>query len=290
MKSLLCGFLFLCCAVLPVNAEETDLPENEKVTSGDKLQNIDEVKDQADVNAETNKTGEETATAEPVVMEPEVIYAEEEVFEPKFMKNLISCKPDSASNGEDEVIISGLKNGSCILQYANFDLTVPLTLLGNIHGFDDLDTLLKNKDIAHYNYKADYIYEGLMYAVDACYNKKDYEGKRDELTDEYVTISRGLYAEFFDGICTVYLDNSQNVEGVLTDNGVICALPYKEIAGLEENIKDLVAKYGEKRGFGADGRITITRAQTNKYTDEADTALMYYMQQNGFCKKKSGNL
>lgn len=284
MKSLLCGFLFLCCAVFPANAEEAVLPENAEIASASEGQNIDEAAKQ------TAEDGEEAAVANPEFAEPEVIYAEEEVFEPKFMKNLISCKPDSASNGEDVVIISGLEEGRCHLQYADFDLRVPLTLLGNIHGFDDLDTLLKNRDIARYSRKTDYIYEGLMYAVDACYNKKDYEGRQDEITDEYVTINRGLYAEFVNGICSIYLDNTQNIEGVVTDNGVICTLPYKEIAGLEESIKDLVAKYGEKRGFGADGRIAVARAQTNKYTDEADTALMYYMQQHDFCRKKSGSL
>ena len=290
MKSLLCGFLFLCCAILPANAEEAVLPENEEIAPATELQNIDEVTGQAAVAAEAGEIGEKTVVAEPAVIEPEVIYAEEEVFEPKFMKNLISCKQDNTSSGEDKVVIVGLKEGRCLLQYADFELRVPLGLLGNIHGFDDLDTLLKNKDIARYNRKVDYIYEGLMYAVDACYNKKDYEGKQDEITDEYVVINRGLYAEFVNGICSIYLDNTQNIEGVVTDNGVICTLPYKEIAGLEESIKDLVAKYGEKRGFGADGRIAVTRAQTNKNTDEADTALMYYMQQHDFCRKKSGSL
>ena len=107
MKSLLCGFLFLCCMILPAKAEEQTIPQNEKATSETELQNIDEVTDQASATAEADETGEEAAVTEPVVSVPEVIYAEEEVFEPKFMKNLISCKPDSASNGENEVVISG---------------------------------------------------------------------------------------------------------------------------------------------------------------------------------------
>lgn len=265
---------WVCCLLLPVDTFAQEATDTVVVDTNQTEEKIESP-------AEVEKSIEEATVPE----EPEVIYAEEEVFPPKFMKSLIGCAEDEESDGEREVTILGKKDGRCRLQYANFELDVPLTLLGNIHGFDDLETLLKNKDIAHYNYRADYIYDGLMYALNACYNKKGHEGKQEELADEYVTITRGLYSEFSNDLCTVYLVNKQDIEGAITDYGVTCKLPHKAVSGLTGYFKDLVEKYGEKRGFGEDGHIVVTAEQKNKQTHEADVALMYYLQQNGYCQK-----
>ena len=282
MKLLPAIFLLLCGLTTPAGAQEIPLPNEPQQT--DDISANTTAPDAPAVPEENNPQAEAVVEVE---AEPEVIYAEEEVFSPEFMKNLLICSPDSESQNERFVKILGIEKEYCLLQYANFDLHVPQTLLGNIHGFDDIEKLLKNKDIAHYNYRADYIYDGLMYALNACFNKKDYEGKQEELADEYVIINRGLHAEFVNNVCTVYLSNTQDIDGVITDYGVTCTLPYNIVQGLEPYFKDLADKYGEKRGFGADGHIMVTREQKNKQTHEADIALMYYLQKNGYCKKNA---
>ena len=269
------GILFSCGLIFSVSAQEANVSATEPSS---------EISDTQDANSLEATVSEQPVEEEP---EEEVVYVDAEVFSPSFMKNLIGCKPDTESNSENQIEIEGMKDGRCLIKYSNFDLRVPSTLLGNIHSFDDVETLLKNKDIAHYNYRADYIYDGLVYALAACYDKKDYYGKQDELSDEYVTIIRGLSSEFVNGICTVNLQNTQSIEGVDTDFGVVCTLPYKEVQNLESYFKDIVEKYGEKRGFGADGRIMVKPAEQNKETHEGDIALMYYLQKNGFCKKNN---
>ena len=150
-----------------------------------------------------------------------------------------------------------------------------------------METLLKNKDFATYNYRADYIYDGLMYALNACSEKKDYDGETEELVDSYVTVNRGLSAEFINGNCKIYIYNQQNIEGVITDYGVTCTLPYKAVDSLKGYFKDIVEKYGEKRSFGSHGRIMVKREQQNSETHDADVALMYYLQQNGYCQRNN---
>lgn len=270
--------LFLCVFTVAANAQEAPTTDIQPTVENPVAEPA--------ASAETQPTENATATEIPP-SEPEIIYEEAKVFSPEFMKNLLTCKPDFESDEDRKVEIVGPKDGQCLLKYANFDLNIPMTLLGNIHSFDDVETLLKNKDIARYNYRADYIYDGLMYALNACFNKKDYEGKQEELADEYVTIDRGLNAEFVNGICSVYLSNTQNIEGVITDYGVTCTLSYKDVQNLEPYFKNLAEEYGEKRGFSADGHITVTREQKNKQTHEADIALMYYLQKSGYCKKNN---
>ncbi len=274
MIKIVFGVLLFCGVIFSTNAQEVEVPAE---------QPVDEVSETQDTNPE------ETVSEQPQQEEPveEVVYVDVEVFSPSFMKSLIGCKPDSESNQENTIEIIGIKDQRCQIKYANFDLNVPPSLLGNIHSFEDVETLLKNKDIAHYNYRADYIYEGLVYALDACLNKKEYFGKQEELSDEYVTINRGLSSEFINGVCVISLQNTQNIEGVDSDLRVTCKLPYKEVKNLEPYFKDIVEKYGEKRGFGSDGHIMVKPAEYNKKTNEGDIALMYYMQKNGFCRKNT---
>lgn len=210
-----------------------------------------------------------------------------DVFPIDFMKSLMKCKEGAQSSRERVLKIIGKENDRCRLQYADFDLFVPFSLLGNIHSFEDVETLLKNKDIAKYGYKADYIYDGITYALDSCFQKKDFDGRQEVLADDFVTINRGIIAEFVNEICSIRLINQQDIDGVVTDYGVVCRLSYKDVQNLEPYFKDVVAKYGEKRSRNAGGRIMVTRAVQNKETHNADAALMYYMQQNGFCTKNN---
>lgn len=214
-------------------------------------------------------------------------YVETSVFTPRFMKSLLACRADTESDGERQIEILGAEKEICHLKYANFDINVPMDILANIHSFDDVETLLKNKDFATYNYRADYIYDGLMYALNACSEKKDYDGETEELVDSYVTVNRGLSAEFINGNCKIYIYNQQNIEGVITDYGVTCTLPYKAVDSLKGYFKDTIEKYGEKRSFGRHGRIMVKREQQNNETHDVDIALMYYLQQNGYCQKNN---
>ncbi|MBR1600626.1 MAG: hypothetical protein IJ677_03520 [Alphaproteobacteria bacterium] len=277
--------LFFCGLIFSANAQEIKIPEENPV---------------AEVSEISEQSSTETASARPASefqnniesenqkdLDEQVVYVDAEVFSPTFMKNLIACTPDTENNQENTVEIIGIKNNKCQIKYANFDLNVPTTLLGNIHSFEDIETLLKNKDISHYNYRVDYIYEGLVYALDACSKQKDYFGKQEELSDEYVIINRSLSAEFVNGICVINLQNTQNIDGVESDYGVTCSLSFKEVKKLEPYFKDIIEKYGERRGFGTDGHIMVKPAEQNKKTHESDVALMYYMQKNGFCKKNS---
>lgn len=219
--------------------------------------------------------------------ETEVEYVPENVFPPDVIKDMLNCNASTRTDHGRHLKIIGKENERCHIHYANFDLFVPSSLLSNIHSFEDIETLLKNKDIAHYDYKADYLYEGLTYALNACLNKKDFDGRQEELADDYVVINRGLISEFANGICTIELINQQDIEGVITDYGVICKLSYKALQDLEPYFKDLIEKYGEKRHLAANGRMEVERDVYNNETDKADDAFMYYLQQNNFCTKKN---
>lgn len=210
-----------------------------------------------------------------------------DVFPIEFMNSLRSCQPAQTSRDNHTLTIVRKESQYCLLEYDDFELRVPYSVTSNIHSFEDLMPILKNRDITTYNYKPDYDYGGLMYAVNACFNKTDYYGTKNITQTEKFTLDKEFYAEFLNDICVITLSNVVTVGDIAINHNVTCRLPYNEVSKLEEYIKDLIAQYGEKREFSTDGRIINREATHNNETRQADIALMYYIQQNGFCNKNN---
>ncbi len=212
------------------------------------------------------------------------------VFSPQFMADLRQCRPASESGhtqyGEPaEITIVGPTADRCHLQYADFDLLMPDDLLGSIHGFDDLPPLLRNADIAHYKFKPEYVYDGLLYALTACAQKSDYFGTQDVAEKGYVRTTKGLSAEYFNHLCHVYLTSELDIDGIVNDYTVVCQVPDSALESIVENYADVLEKYGEKRQGIAEGRATGRAAVQNAATQKADTELMFYLQQSGYCQR-----
>ena len=131
MIKIIFGVLLFCGVIFSTNAQEVEVPAE---------QPVDEVSETQDTNLE------ETVSEQPQQEEPveEVVYVDVEVFSPSFMKSLIGCKPDSESNQENTIEIIGIKDQRCQIKYANFDLNVPPSLMGNIQRYDSNDPDVEN--------------------------------------------------------------------------------------------------------------------------------------------------
>lgn len=241
-------------------------------------------------------TAEGTPAAENTAPQAEAVLGDAEsgvdynVFSPQFMAALRQCRSASESGhtqyGEPaEITIVGFENDRCHLQYADFDLLVPDDLLGSIHGFDDLPPLLRNNDIAHYNFQPEYTYDGLLYALQSCAQKNDYFGTQDTQEKDYVIITKGLNAEYFNHLCHVYLTSELDIDGIVSDYTVVCQVPDSALESIVENYADVLEKYGEKRQGITKGHTTGRAAVQNAETRKADTELMFYLQQSGYCKR-----
>lgn len=237
----------------------------------------------------------DAASGEPEQEEPEEELTPEEfaerynLFSPAFMLSLQACRPDSEERTiarfSHEIEIIGKENNICHVVYDMYDLKIPLDVVPNIHGFDDVKTLLKNEEIASFNYKPEYVYDGLVHAYNACRNKHSYYGLKDLRRVSDVVISRSMNAEYDGKACIINLNNDVEHEGQITDYGVMCRLTDKTIEDLWPIFEDILNKYGERQTIGADGKTEIMHGVNNKKTKEADIALMFYMQQQGYCRK-----
>lgn len=214
---------------------------------------------------------------EKTITQPE-IEIQLDVFEPEFMESLIACRPDKAVRGRMTLEIVGERDKNCYLKYGNYELNVQKTLLANVHGFDDMEILVKNKDVARYKYFPKYMYDGLIYALNSCADKQEYIGleENEKLSDASVT--RGLNAEYKDNTCIIYLRNNLQLdfENVAEDYGYTCRLPQDDVAELLPYFKNIVAKYKDE---------DLPLDERPKEVRDADIALMYYLQQNDYCTK-----
>lgn len=239
----------------------------------------------AAATVETAAATDDLATEENVLPEKEAEVFN--VFTPEFMNALHQCKPASDNNrlnGADSAAeIVGQEAGKCHLRYADFDLFIPLEVLPNIHGFDDLQILLRNPEMAKYNFKPQYIYNGILHALNSCAKGVDYLGTENKKISGDKQIRQALEAEFANDVCTIYLVSELEVEGVLQDYTVTCRIDSKTIAGLLNYYRELLDKYGEKR-FLAQGKVRVRSEIENEQTRQADDELMFFLQQKGYCE------
>ncbi len=263
---------------------------NEQTVAADeallnKLLNQDYCRKNANITQNTPSPA--TTSAEPKNEVEEYVPAE--VFSPRFMMGLRKCQPSSEVKPPHKAAVLGMDKGVCLVRYDGFDLRIPPAVLANINNFDDLQVLLKNKDITTFNYKPEYNYKGLMYAVEACHKKVDYYSEREQKKNNGFEIVRGLRSMYINDICTINLDNKLYIDGSMRDYSVQCQLPAKVLDEIRPYFEDLLKKYGARRRIGAKGRILVNDEEFNEKTREADDALMYYMQQNGYCQQADPN-
>jgi hypothetical protein len=247
-----------------------------------------------DISAESNdiqvmpenatEIEENTADSQDEYVEPEVVF---EVFPADFMRSLLKCRQDKAvrDNG-DTAEIFGLKDGYCEVSFLNFNMKIPQNILPNIHGFDDLTALLKNPDISTYNYKPEYVYDGLLFELDNCYrNKNAHIATQLENDNGVVIIRRGVSSEYISEHCFVKLQNELEINGSIRDYTVVCRMGLPELAELLSPYREIIAQYGAKRKIAPNGQVYFRGEQANEETQRADAELLYVLQRGGFCLK-----
>lgn len=271
MPYLLIFWLWL--SVLPASAAENPLPLKAEETTS--------VSESQDAVANEELTNKQTAPATPA----EEVY---NVFTPQFMSALRQCKPAIETNQFAEDVkktaqIIGLEDEKCHLQYADFDLYIPFNVLENIHSFDDLQVLLHNSEVARYNFQPQYVYNGLLHALNSCARGMDYLGVEHKEAQGNKLVKQGLEAEVSNDVCTIYLISELEIDGLRQDYTVSCRIDMATIFGLLNYYRELLAKFGERR-FVAQGKMRVRSEVENEQTRRADAELMYFMQQKGLCE------
>ena len=203
------------------------------------------------------------------------------------MKNLSICHQDEEKSGNSFLKIIGIQQQKCHLQYNSFDLYIPQDILPNIHGFDDMKTLLKNKDITQYNYQPKYLYKGLLFALNACRKGKSYSMPMEIYDHGEISETSGLFAEKNQKVCVITLYNAMTIDADATDYSVICRISEDVLNNILTHYTDMIAQYGEKRYFSAQGKVQVKREEHNSQTALVDKEILFYLQQKNHCRKPS---
>lgn len=239
------------------------------------------------VSSDSSVGNAENSVSESVTMQThvdELEIVDYNVFTPRFMKNLRLCQTDEEKNESSLLKIMESNQGKCHLRYNTYDLFVPHEILTNIHGFDDIKALLKNKDITQYNYHPQYVYKGLLYALNACQNGKTYTVPMEIYTHDEITETTGLFAEIKQKICIITLYNAMTIDENVTDYSVTCRITNDVLENVLAHYTDLLKKYGAKR-YVQHGKIQTQSEQHNTKTELADKEILFYLQNKNHCQK-----
>ena len=283
------AFYLLCCGVLTVfSAQAQEQPtEAEPLTEPSMMDELNSsVDEQLAQKPEVPSDVEQSADVpQDIPVPPKTLDEPEaeiviEVFNHDFMEALSACQPAKTKKRNMVLEIVGERGDDCLLKYGHYELKIQKTLLSNIHSFDDLEVLVKNKDIAQYKYLPKYVYDGLIYALSACSQQKEYWGLEENERLSDATSIRGLNAKYQDNTCIIDLRNTLelDLEDRVEDYGYTCRLPQEAIEELMPYFQDIVAKHKEP---------DVPLDERPKEVRDADIALMYYLQQNNYCAKNS---
>lgn len=212
-------------------------------------------------------------------------------FAPEFLFKLHKCEPavsEPLGEGDDDsekLEIIGIKGDKCQMKYAFYDLSVPLMTVPNIRNIADMQVMLRSPETARFNYVPQYVYDGLLFALDACRNKKDYAGRHQLGQTGPAKWDSGLTAEYFGKVCTIYLNNQVEIFDDLVDWTVTCRVEEDDVKEILSYYQEVLDEYGKTKHAVVDGRLQTTEAEENEVTKQADKELMYYLQQNNYCQK-----
>lgn len=214
----------------------------------------------------------------------------------EFIEALADCEPSVADfrmlSAEEHVEMLGFVDGKCHLNYRNFDLYVPKEKLKEIQTFDDVENLIYSLDDPVYNYQSAYSYDGLLFELAACYRQtKVIEPNREKINyDDKMEISTGVQGLENEKSCDIELINTLKLHDKLSDYGVICSVPSADLEQIVLPYLSVADQYGEKSFENVDGNIEWHSSTTNLVTQHADGKLMYLLQKNNYCKRKSESI
>ena len=213
-----------------------------------------------------------------------------DAFSPAFVAALQNCVPATADRNlylvHDEVKIVGRQDDVCHLKYKIFDLYVPSETMQNLRGYTDVERLLKNKQISVYDYKQQYLYDGILFELEYCRKHKTKHNGLSERNnaDEEADIEKGIMSEPADGLCNITFINKLYYGGHESDYSVVCAIPNDKVDAFLSQYADILQKYGEKSVGGAEGTL-FEPAVHNDETRHADGLLLVDIQTLGLCRR-----
>lgn len=210
-------------------------------------------------------------------------------FSDSFMLSLKNCQPNEEKINMPFLNVSlkilGQSQNNCKLEFADFSIEMPLERVAELSGFDDIDILLKDKNVA--KYKPDFVIDNLLFALSDCEQQKNYEFGGSSKTYGYVTVKQSLSSYYKDMVCNLKFTNLLLRGEDEEDYSLYCNISNNERSKLLLPYKELIEKYGRKitKEHQADSgfSISIEGPVYNEQTQKAGKSLFNSIKSQGFC-------
>lgn len=213
-------------------------------------------------------------------------------FSDSFMSSLKNCQPDEEKINMPFMNVSlkilGQSQNICKLEFADFSIEVPVERVSELSSFDDVDILLKDKNVA--KYKPDFLVDNLLFALNDCEQQENYEFGGSSKSYGDVTVKQSLSSSYNkDMVCNLKFTNLLLRGEEEEDYSLYCNISNNERSKLLLPYKELIEKYGRKitkehqsdSGFS----ISIEGPVYNEQTQKAGKSLFNSIKSQGFCGK-----
>ena len=204
----------------------------------------------ADINKvwrDISKSACKTETKELSEQDKEKIQRDMLALSPDFIENLRSCTParEKKSNPFFSAEIKQQQGDFCRVDIPSFKLALSSKQRETVKTWKDLYSFTLDPVISRY--EPEYMTVGLFAALKSCaVENKGYESGNEHIAFDRVSIGKGLFSTFNDGVCTVTFTNVLNRNNDETDYGKICKIAKDELLRL---LPSDIAKEKEENGF-----------------------------------------
>lgn len=208
-------------------------------------------------------------------------------FSDKFKNSLKSCTPDKDTikvMGIDvnEVEIKGKEQGKCHIASHGFHILLNDDEL-SLSGFDELAELMSDEKRA--TYRPSYKYQGILFALSECEQKRSYAQGKGTLTLGNIKIHQGVSSSYETGICQVLLSLTIDRDGKSEDHSLRCdVVSAINISSYIKPYTKLIQQYAPKMSI-EEGSFSFSMVQQNDEISAADRELLMKMYKAGICKK-----
>ena len=219
-------------------------------------------------------------------------------FSDKFKDSLKNCTPDRDTievmgMEVSEVEIKGKEEGGCHVASHGFHIFLNDDEL-SLSGFDELAELLADEKRAVY--RPSYKYQGTLFALNKCDQKRKYKengmnygaGNSSISLGENISISQGVDSTYEKGICQILFSLMVERNGKKEDHSLRCDIKVPKISEYINPYSDLIQQYAPKASSSR-GNFSFSMGQQNDEVSKADRELLSKMYQDGICKETKSN-
>ncbi len=205
-------------------------------------------------------------------------------FSDDFLSSLRDCQANEETKTmfvfSDTIKIVGWQEDKCLVEAKPFNLYLSAEHIASINSLDEIKGLRADTLVSQY--EPEYDVNKMIFALDNCMRKEEYDSGNSSMTNENIEISKSILASYNQGICEVKLKNVLRIDGSEEDYSKICRVEIADVEALLFSYQDLLAQT-RATSYSQGNSFSYKSETGNDETDDASDLLFRTLVELNLC-------